>query len=89
MALNTARKEKIRQEFGDHAQDSGSAAIQIAMLTESINELTEHCKIHHKDYSTKRGLLNKVNHRRDLLRYLARKDEQKYKNVIQRLGLRK
>ena len=89
MTLHKAQKEKIVSEFGIHGKDTGSASTQVAMLTERINELTEHCKTHHKDFSTKRGLLKMVCHRRGLLRYLATKDETKYKDLIQRLGLRK
>lgn len=89
MALQKAEKEVVMRDFRMHAQDTGSTELQIAILTKDIAELTEHCKTHHKDYSCKRGLLKKVSSRRSLLLYLAKKDEAKYKNLIQRLGLRK
>lgn len=89
MALEKVQKEEIMRTFRMHDQDTGSTGLQIAMLTEQINELTEHCKTHHKDYSSERGLLKKVSSRKGLLKYLARKNEAKYKDLIQQLGLRK
>lgn len=89
MALQKAQKEVIMRNFGMHAQDTGSTELQIALLTERINELTEHSKIHHKDHSSKRGLLKMVSSRRGLLLYLAGRDAAKYKELLQRLGLRK
>lgn len=89
MALKKAKKEETVRNFRIHDQDTGSTELQVATLTESINELTEHCKVHHKDYSSERGLLQRVSRRRGLLKYLARKSEAKYKDLIQRLGLRK
>jgi small subunit ribosomal protein S15 len=89
MALEKAQKEAVMRDFRIHPQDTGSTELQIAMLTQRINELTEHCKTHHKDYSCERGLLKMVSARRGLLAYLARKGEAKYKDLIQKLGLRK
>ncbi len=89
MALQKEQKAVIMRDFGMHAQDTGSTELQVAVLTHRINDLTGHSKTHHKDYHSKRGLLKMVSSRRSLLLYLARKDEAKYKNLIQRLGLRK
>lgn len=89
MALQKMQKEALMRDYGIHAQDTGSSEVQIAVLTQRINELTEHCKTHHKDFSSERGLLRMVSRRRSLLQYLAKQDEAKYKNLIQRLGLRK
>lgn len=91
MALHKNKEvtQKIVQEFGTNAQDTGSSGVQIALLTKSIKELTEHCKTHPKDVSTKRGLLKKVCQRRSLLDYLEKHDVNSYKNVIGRLGLKK
>ncbi len=89
MALHKEEKSKIITEFGASAQDSGSTAVQVALLTKRINELTAHCKINAKDFSSRRGLLKIVCKRKRLLRYLMQKDEAKYKGLISQLGLRK
>lgn len=89
MALNKEVTGKLIKEFGTDAKDTGSSSVQIALLTESIKELTEHCKQHPKDVSTKRGLLKKVCQRRSFLNYLEKNDFDGYKNVIGRLGLKK
>ncbi|HEV2917046.1 MAG TPA: 30S ribosomal protein S15 [Candidatus Babeliales bacterium] len=89
MALDREQKQSIVTDFGIHAQDTGSAEVQVAMLTERIKELTEHCKENKKDFSSKRGLLKMVCRRRSFLNYIAHKDDAKYKELIQRLGLRK
>lgn len=89
MALNKEVTEKLVKEFGVNAKDTGSSSVQVALLTESIKELTDHCKKHPKDVSTKRGLLKKVCQRRGLLNYLEKHDFAGYKNVIGRLGLKK
>lgn len=89
MALEKAQKEAVMRDFRMHDTDTGSTELQIAILTKRINELTEHCKTHHKDYSSERGLLKMVSNRRGHLKYLAKKSEAKYKDLIQRLGLRK
>ena len=89
MALTKAEKAKIVSEFARDEKDTGSAEVQIAILTKEINELTEHLKEHIHDYHSRRGLLKKVGQRRNMLQYLAKKDVAKYREVIQKLGLRK
>ena len=89
MALTKAEKAKIVSEFARDEKDTGSAEVQIAILTKEINELTEHLKEHIHDYHSRRGLLKKVGQRRSMLQYLAKKDITKYREVIQKLGLRK
>ena len=89
MALTKEQKQELIKSYAQHATDTGSAEVQIAMLTTNIKQLTEHCKMHHKDQSTKRGLLKEVCRRRRLLSYLERTDVQKYKELKDRLGLRK
>lgn len=89
MALTKEVKNKIIQEYGINAGDTGSSSIQVALLTESIRELTEHCKKFPKDVSTKRGLLKKVCQRRSFLKYIEKKSVDSYKNIIGRLGLKK
>ena len=76
-------------EFGKHASDSGSADVQIALLTERINHLTEHLKVHKKDHHSRRGLLMLVGRRRRLLDYLKRNDVERYRALIAKLGLRR
>jgi small subunit ribosomal protein S15 len=87
--LTTEEKERIRKEYGIHENDTGSASVQIAILTEKINTLTEHLKVHKKDHSSRRGLLKMVGLRRRFLDYLARTDNKTYKDLIKRLKLRK
>jgi small subunit ribosomal protein S15 len=87
--LTEEKKRRIIAESRTHEKDSGSAEIQIALLTERINELTEHLKAHRKDYSSRRGLLKMVGKRASLLKYLTRTNPQRYQAVITRLGLRK
>lgn len=89
MALSKAEKETIIKQFAVGAGDTGSTEVQIALLTEKINQLTEHCKVNQKDFSTKRGLLKMVCSRRRLLSYLEQKDAAKYREIIKRLELRK
>lgn len=90
MALAKTEKTKIITDFGQTAQDSGSTAVQIALLTQRINDLNEnHCKINAKDFSSRRGLVKLVCNRKRLLKYLIRKDEAQYKKLIEKLGLRK
>mgnify|MGYP000815569074 CR=1 FL=1 len=72
-----------------HENDTGSPEVQIAILTKRINDLTEHLKIHKKDHHSRRGLLKMVGHRRNLLNYLAKKDIERYRAVVAKLGLRK
>lgn len=89
MALTKEEKAKIVKEFARDEKDTGSAEVQIAILTKEINDLTEHLKEHIHDYHSRRGLLKKVGQRRNMLQYLAKKDVAKYREVIQKLGLRK
>ena len=72
-----------------HEQDTGSPEVQIAILTQRINELTEHIKVHQKDHHSRRGLLKMVGHRRKLLSYLQKKDIERYRAIIAKLGIRK
>ena len=89
MALTKEEKAKIITEFARDEKDTGSAEVQIAILTKEINDLTEHLKVHIHDYHSRRGLLKKVGQRRSMLQYLAKKDITKYREIIQKLGLRK
>jgi small subunit ribosomal protein S15 len=82
-------KTKIIQSYKAHDADTGSAAVQIAVLTARIQQLTEHLKMHKKDFSSRRGLLKLVGRRRRLLGYLRKKDLNAYSELIKRLGLRK
>lgn len=82
-------KSAIMKEYATHEGDTGSPEVQIAVLTRRINELTEHLKIHKKDHHSRRGLLKMVGHRRNLLAYLQKKDIERYRAIIARLGLRK
>ena len=83
------RKTEIIKEYATHEGDTGSPEVQIAVLTERINELNEHLKNHPKDHHTRRGLLKIVSHRRNLLAYLAKKDINRYRAIVEKLGLRK
>jgi len=89
MALTSERKQEIIKDFKINEKDTGSAEVQIAILTEEINNLTEHLKEHKHDFHSKRGLLKKVGQRRNMLNYLKKKDFNRYKAVIEKLGLRK
>ena len=89
MALTKAEKAKIIKEFAKDEKDTGSAEVQIEILTHEINQLTDHLKVHIHDYHSRRGLLMKVGQRRNMLQYLAKKDIQSYRNVIKKLGIRK
>ena len=89
MAISKERKAELVREFGKNEHDTGSTEVQVAILTEEINELTEHLKVHTHDYHSRRGLLKKVGQRRNMLQYLAKKDIQSYREVIKKLGLRK
>jgi small subunit ribosomal protein S15 len=82
-------KAKIIDDFKTHSRDTGSAEVQIALLTERINTLGEHFKHHNKDFHSRRGLLSLVGRRRRLLTYLKNKDAKKYEEVLGRLSLRK
>ena len=87
--MTAERKQQIINEYRRDEKDTGSSEVQIALLTERINELTEHLKVHQKDNHSRRGLLKMVGKRRNLLNYLAKKDENAYKELVKRLGLRK
>jgi small subunit ribosomal protein S15 len=87
--LTTERKSEIMGGFRQHETDTGSPEVQVALLSERIRELTEHFKTHKKDHHSRRGLLKLVGQRRRLLDYLKRKDFGRYKNLIDRLGIRK
>ncbi len=89
MALTKERKEELVKNFARSKNDTGSAEVQIAILTEEIKQLTEHLKEHKHDHHSRRGLLKKVGQRRNMLNYLARKDVQRYRDVVSKLGLRK
>ena len=89
MALEAELKTKIMQDYATHEGDTGSPEVQVALLTERINSLTEHFKTHVKDFHSRRGLLVMVSQRRKLLDYLKRKDADKYRGLIEKLGLRK
>ncbi len=87
--LSKQEKQKIVGEYEIHAGDTGSAQVQIAILTRRINDLTEHLKTHSEDHSSRRGLLKMVGNRTALLKYVGKKDAAHYKDIISRLGLRK
>jgi len=87
--LATEQKKQIIDQYRTHQTDTGSPEVQIAILSERIGELTEHFKTHKKDHASRRGLLMLVSKRRSLLDYLKRYDSERYKAVIQRLGIRK
>ena len=82
-------KTKVIEDNRKHEKDTGSPEVQIALLTTRINELTEHLKIHKKDHATTRGLLKMVGKRRNLLNYIMKKDVERYRAVIAKLGIRK
>jgi small subunit ribosomal protein S15 len=87
--MDQAVKAEVKNEYKLHDQDTGSIEVQVALLSSRIKELTEHLKMHKKDHSSRRGLIMMVNKRRKLLNYVKRKDEERYKELIAKLGLRK
>jgi len=89
MPLDKAEKEAIIQQYHVHPNDTGSPEVQVALLTSRINQLVEHLKVHKHDYHSRRGLLKMVGQRRRHLAYLNKKDPERYKEVVARLGLRK
>jgi small subunit ribosomal protein S15 len=89
MSLQVAQKAQVVKQYQRAANDTGSPEVQVALLTERINGLSEHFKSHVKDFHSRRGLLKLVSQRRKLLDYLKRKDADKYRSLIERLGLRK
>ncbi len=86
---NKETKTAIINEYAKHEGDTGSPEVQIALLTNRINELTEHLKVHKNDHHSRRGLLKMVGHRRNLLAYLQKVDIERYRDIIKRLGIRK
>jgi len=88
MPLTKEKTAEIIAEFGKDAKDSGSAEVQVALLTQRIKDLTEHLKLHQKDHHTRRGLLMLVGKRRRLLTYIKKRDVTKYRELIARLGIR-
>ncbi|GGS39023.1 MULTISPECIES: 30S ribosomal protein S15 [Actinokineospora] len=89
MALSTAEKKSILTEYGVHDSDTGSPEAQVALLTKRIRDLTEHLRTHKHDHHSRRGLLLLVGRRRRLLNYLTKVDIERYRSLIQRLGLRR
>jgi len=89
MATVREVKEKIVGDYKTHGNDTGSSQVQIALLTQRIQELTEHFKVHSKDNHSKRGLLKMISRRRKLLDYLRKRDIDQYHQIIQKLGLRR
>jgi small subunit ribosomal protein S15 len=89
MSVTAERKRQIVKEYSKKADDTGSPEVQIALLTERINDLTEHFKMHKKDNHSRRGLLKMVSQRRSLLDHVKGKDEDRYKKIIERLDLRR
>lgn len=89
MPLTKERKKELVKKFGKDENDTGSPEVQVALLTERINDLTEHFKTHVKDFAGRRGLLKLVGQRRNLLNYMRRNDIERYRTLIGELGLRK
>ena len=89
MSITAERRTTLITEYATHPGDTGSPEVQVALLTERINNLTEHQKVHAKDFHSRRGLLMMVGARRSLLDYLKRKDQRRYEVVICRLSLRR
>ena len=89
MSITPGRKAELMKEFATKEGDTGSPEVQVAILTERINNLTEHFRSNKKDNHSRRGLLKMVSQRRKLLDYTKAKDEERYKTIIQRLGIRR
>src|SRR5438270_10083861 len=89
MTLTKDRKHELVSEYGDGDGDTGKTEVQIALMTERINELTEHLRVHRKDHHSRRGLLMLVGRRRRLLNYLRRADLERYRALVAKLGLRR
>ncbi len=89
LVLVKEMKKKIIENYKTHTQDTGSTEVQIALLTERINNLSDHFKSHNKDHNSRRGLLSLVGKRRRLLNYLKKKDVKKYETMLEKLSLRK
>lgn len=89
MPLAVERKKGLIEQYRVHDGDTGSPEVQIALLTERINGLTDHFKLHSKDHHSRRGLLMLIGKRRGLLEYLRRKDGERYRGIIEKLGIRR
>lgn len=89
MSLNPEQKQALIEQFKTHPSDTGSPEVQIAILTNKINYLNDHLRVHKKDHHSRRGLFKMVGHRRNLLDYLRDKDVNRYREVVAKLGLRK
>ena len=89
MALAVDRKKSLIEQFKTHEGDTGSPEVQIALITERVNSLTEHFKTHAKDHHSRRGLLMLIGKRRSLLEYLKSKDAERYRTIIDKLGIRR
>lgn len=87
--MEEMKKKSIIESFRTHDSDTGSPEVQIALVTERINHLNEHLKVHKKDFHSRRGLLKMVGKRRNMLNYLKKKEIDKYRQLIEKLGLRK
>ena len=84
MAISNEKKNEIMKKYARHEGDTGSAEVQIAVLTADINELNEHVRSHKKDFASQRGLMKKIGHRRNLLAYLRNKDVQRYRDTVRK-----
>lgn len=89
MSLTQQKKAELTEKFGSTPQDTGRTEVQVAMLTERINQLTDHLRTHRKDHHSRRGLLMLVGRRRRFLRYLERSDLERYRALVKELGLRR
>ena len=89
MSISNEKKQELIKTYGLKPNDTGSPEVQIAILTKRINDLTEHLKVHKKDHHSRRGLLKMVGKRRNLLNYLKKKDIERYRATIEKLGIRK
>ena len=88
MSINLKNKQELVSKFGKNDKDTGSSAVQVAMMTQKISELTEHLKVNKKDFATKRGLLMMVGKRKRLLSYLKDNNLEEYRSLIKKLGIR-
>lgn len=88
LSINKSQTEEFIKEYGKSANDSGSAEVQVAILTERIRNLTEHLKVHKKDNHTRRGLMKLIGKRRGLLKYIKDRDINEYRDLIKKLGIR-
>lgn len=88
MSINLKNKTEVIKKYGENEKDTGSASVQIAMMSQKISELTEHLKLNKKDFATKRGLLMLVGRRKRLLSYLKAKDIAEYRELIKKIGIR-